>query len=172
MKKIFQKNSCPEQLDPYVNDYKVNIFEIAWLSDEQIAMFQSDFRIVADFFVQKRKYKDYVPSTETIEHVDAVLKLLSVFAKDDDYLKYSVKKEGREVNMCEILQSYIRKGREEGFEKGREEGLEKGREDAIGDFVKSCFKKRWAKETTIDYVTDFFGLDETKACEIVENNWE
>ena len=159
-RRLKERIRVPNQLDPYVNDYKVNIFEIAWLSDEQIAMFQSDFRIVADFFVQKRKYKDYVPSTETIEHVDAVLKLLSVFAKDDDYLKFSTRKEGREVNMCEILQSYIRKGREE------------GRENAISDFVKSCLKKGWAKETTINHVIDFFGLDETKACEIVESNWE
>ena len=40
----------PEKLDPYVSDYKVNLFEVAWLSDEQIAMFQSDFKVVADYF--------------------------------------------------------------------------------------------------------------------------
>lgn len=38
-------------LEPFVNDYKINLFEIAWLSDEQIAGFKSDFRIVADYFV-------------------------------------------------------------------------------------------------------------------------
>ena len=40
----------PEELKPYFNDYKANIFEIAWLTDEQVKMFQSDFRIVADYF--------------------------------------------------------------------------------------------------------------------------
>ena len=55
---------------------KINVFEIAWLTDEQISMFKSDFRIVVDFFVRKRKNKDYVPDNKTeIRHVDAVLKL-------------------------------------------------------------------------------------------------
>ena len=44
-----------EQLKPYVNDYEINLFEIAYLTDEQLAGFKSDFRFVADYFVQKRK---------------------------------------------------------------------------------------------------------------------
>lgn len=65
----------PEGMEEYVNDLKINVFEIAWLTDEQISMFKSDFRIVADFFVRKRKNKDYVPDNKTeIRHVDAVLK--------------------------------------------------------------------------------------------------
>ena len=30
-------------------DYKLHIFEIAYLTDEQMAAFQSDFRYVAEF---------------------------------------------------------------------------------------------------------------------------
>lgn len=66
----------PKELEPYVNDYKANIFNIAFLDDETVQMFQSDFRIVADFFVQKRKNKDYVPDEHKIKHVDEMLKLL------------------------------------------------------------------------------------------------
>ncbi len=40
----------PEKLAPYVSDYKINVFEIAWLTDEVISRFKSDFRIVANFF--------------------------------------------------------------------------------------------------------------------------
>ena len=47
--------NIPEGLDEYVNDIKVNVFEIAWLTDEQISKFTSDFKIVANFFVNKRK---------------------------------------------------------------------------------------------------------------------
>lgn len=42
----------PEELKPYVNDYKVHLFEIAYLQEEQVELFQSDFKIVADYFVQ------------------------------------------------------------------------------------------------------------------------
>lgn len=34
-----------------VNDYRINLFEIAYLSNEQVNLFKSDFRIVADYFV-------------------------------------------------------------------------------------------------------------------------
>ncbi len=50
--------AIPEELENYVTDYKMNVFEIAYLTDEQVNSFQSDFRFVADYFVQKRKNKD------------------------------------------------------------------------------------------------------------------
>ena len=76
----------PEGLDKFVNDYSMQVFEIAWLTEEEIERFQSDFRIVANFFVKKRKNKDYIPDDPTeIKHVDEVLKLLQVITGDDRY---------------------------------------------------------------------------------------
>ena len=46
----------PEPLKPYVNDYPLHIFEIAQLTEEQVERFQSDFRIIADYFVQLRRH--------------------------------------------------------------------------------------------------------------------
>ena len=43
-----ERFDIPKELEPYVNDYHVNLFEIAWLPDETIAKFRSDFRFVAD----------------------------------------------------------------------------------------------------------------------------
>lgn len=51
----------PAGLDEYVSDYNIHVFEIAWLTDEQIARFKSDFGIVARFFSERRKNPDYVP---------------------------------------------------------------------------------------------------------------
>ena len=50
-KTLMSSMNVLEELKPYVNDYRMNLFEIAWLSDEQVGMFQSDFRIVADYFI-------------------------------------------------------------------------------------------------------------------------
>ena len=44
--------------------------------------FKSDFRVVADYLVQKRMNNDYVPSREELRHVDEVLKLMSVVNGD------------------------------------------------------------------------------------------
>ena len=109
----------PKDLEEYVNDYRIHVIEVAWLTDEQLKQFKSDFGIVANFFVQKRKNKDYRPDDpREIKHVDEVLKLLSVMTGDKEYesILYS-KQESVEVkNMCEVAQRLIREGREEGIQ--------------------------------------------------------
>ena len=83
----------PEGLDKFVNDYSMQVFEIAWLTEEEIERFQSDFRILAKLFVKKRKNKDYIPDDPTeIKHVDEVLKLLQVMTGDDRYKEMFKKK--------------------------------------------------------------------------------
>ena len=74
----------PEGLEEYINDYEMKVFEIAWLTEEEISRFHSDFKVVANFFVQKRKHKDYIPDDPTeIRHIDEVLKLLRVMTGDE-----------------------------------------------------------------------------------------
>lgn len=113
----------PEELSEYVNDCKIHVFEISWLTDEQINLFQSDFKVVANFFASRRKYKDYIPDDPTeITHVDSVLKLLSVMTGDHRYetILSDTKKEGG-MSMCEVAERLENRGMEKGLEKGREE---------------------------------------------------
>ena len=108
----------PDGLDKYVNDVKANVFEIAWLTDEQISKFKSDFKIVANFFVNKRKNKDYIPDDKTtIKHVDEILKFLSVMTGDNRYEKLLADKEGVS-NMCDVAQRLEDRGMKKGIEKG------------------------------------------------------
>ena len=55
----------PDNLRPYVNDYKVNLYEIAFMSDEEISRFHSDFRIIASFIAHKRADPNYVSTDRT-----------------------------------------------------------------------------------------------------------
>ena len=50
-----ERLNIPKEFEPYVNDYKINLFQIAYLTHEQVELFQSDFKVVADYFVQKRE---------------------------------------------------------------------------------------------------------------------
>lgn len=109
----------PKVLDEYVNDYKMNIFDISYLTNDQVEMFQSDFRIVADYFVQKQNTRDYQPSRQKIEHVDEILKLMSVLTDDDRFYEVANSMEGGN-NMCEVLDRIEKKGIEKGIEQGRQ----------------------------------------------------
>jgi hypothetical protein len=69
----------PKDLKPFVSDYKINIFEIAYLTDEQVAMFKSDFRLVADYFVQLRKTGRYEPMPDNITYPKNNASSLAIF---------------------------------------------------------------------------------------------
>ena len=118
---LLEAVTVPDILRPYVSDIKINLYEIAFLKDEQLEYFHSDFRVVADYFSQMRKNNKYVPSTETLKHVEAVLQLLSVMTQDtrfEDVLKWEKGPEGGVHNMCEVLDRVEAIGMEKGEIKG------------------------------------------------------
>ena len=116
------KNLCscfeiPEDLRPFVSDYKINVFEIAWLDDETISKFQSDFKIVAKYFQTKRLNKDYEGSKDEIKHVDALLKMMSALTGDNSfevaYNESNLSEKGG-VTMCDVVERIVNKGINEG----------------------------------------------------------
>jgi hypothetical protein len=108
--------NVPDYLDKYVNDIKINVYEIAWLDDETINKFTSDFRLVAQFFADKRKNSDEaMKDTTRIKHVDAVLKLLSAMTGDNKYEKVMLSRERKVTNMCEIAQRLFDQGHDAGL---------------------------------------------------------
>ena len=112
----------PDNLDKYVNDAKAN---------EQIAKFTSDYKIVANFFVNKRKNKDYIPDDKTtIKHVDEILKSLSVMTGDSRYEEILSDKEGVSY-MCDVAQRL----EDRGIEKGTKEGISLGGNQMIYSLV-------------------------------------
>ena len=112
----------PDGLESYVNDYHIHVFEIAWLTDEQINMFQSDFRVVARYFSEKRKNKNYVPHDKTIlRHIDAVLKLLAVMSGDHRYetILADPEQKGKVNTMDDALTRVINEGHARGLAEGQ-----------------------------------------------------
>ena len=91
-------------------------------------MFQSDFRIVADYFVQMQENGDYIPDSQEIKHVEETMQLLSVMTQDYRFEEaYNDSEEGGIHNMCDVLDRVENKGRIEGREEGRAEGRAQGR---------------------------------------------
>lgn len=111
-----ERMDIPEELEAYMNDYRINLFQIAYLTQEQVQNFQSDFRIVADYFVQKREKGDYVPSTQEITHVQETLQLLSVMTNDrrfEEIYNERNRVEGGLHNMCDVLDRAVNKGEDQ-----------------------------------------------------------
>ena len=82
LRDTFAKNGNVEK---YANNYKLNVFEIAYLTEEQIEMFQSDFGIIVDYFVKRRKGYKTIENHKPIKHVDEMLKFMRIFVEDERF---------------------------------------------------------------------------------------
>jgi len=148
---LLERLKTPDALKPFINDYKINLFEIAWLSDEQVAMFQSDFRLVADYFVQMRKNKEYTPPTETIKHVHEFLQLMSVMTGDRRYEEvYNGQMEGRPTNMCEVLDQVENRGINRGIDIGMNRGMNLGAEKTKATIILKMLNKKMGLADIMD----------------------
>lgn len=108
-----------EKLKPFVNDYKINVFNIAFLSPKTIAMFKSDFKIIAEYFRAKRLNQKYKGSKEKLKHANETLKMFSALTGDNSFEKVynegNFKKGG--ITMCDVVERIRDDGRTEGQER-------------------------------------------------------
>lgn len=140
-KSLFEEMAVSEYLKPYVNDYKINLFEIAFLKPEQVQLFKSDFREVADYFVQKRTNKKYVPSKRTLKHKDEILKFMAAVSGDDRFVSIKIPQEKGVVTMCDIVDGFVSQGISQGLSQGIAQGLSQGDARTLIRCVDSLMEK-------------------------------
>ena len=126
-KHLYDCFEVPEKLKPFLNDYKINVFNIAFLSPKTIAMFKSDFKIIAEYFRAKRLNQKYKGSKEKLKHANETLKMFSALTGDDSFEKVynagNFKKGG--ITMCDVVERIRNDGRTEGRIEGRTEEQER-----------------------------------------------
>lgn len=134
-KSLYDCFEIPEKLKPFVNNYKINVFNIAWLSEKTIEMFKSDFKLIAQYFRTKRLNKKYTGSKEKLQHANETLKMFSALTGDDTFEKVynenHLEKGG--ITMCDVVERI----RDEGRAEGRAEGQENAREEMILNLLES-----------------------------------
>ncbi len=109
------------EISHFAEDYHMRLFEIAYLSERQLKMFRSDFGLLAEYMVRKRKNEPFwIPQNRQIRHVDAFLKMLSVFA-DEKYVEECAKsliersRKGERIMGCDISAAWADLGRKTNY---------------------------------------------------------
>ena len=103
--------TVPDKLEKFVSDYKINVFELAWLSDQQIQAFKSDFREVALFLRSLRTGEIFQGSDRKIAHIMEILDLFRVMSNNrldneiNEYYKDNNSTKGG-INMGNPMQKY------------------------------------------------------------------
>ena len=115
------------ELKPFFHDYGINVFDMAWLSDEQINAFQSDFRLVAQYLKALRPGKIENWSPQKLKHIHEILNLFQVISDEDissemENFVYETQKKGGSV-MTGIFKQARIDGRNEGISLGFSEGI-------------------------------------------------
>ena len=140
-KRLYECFNIPEKLKPFVNDYKINVFNIAFLNPKIIAMFKSDFKIITEYFRAKRLNQKYKGSKEKLQHTNETLKMFSALTGDDSFEK--AYNEGNfergGVTMCDVV------------ERIRNDGIAEGKADIIRKMLD-------AKALTIEQIADILKL--------------
>lgn len=113
-----------------------------------VSCFRSDFKVVANFFVQKRKHKGYIPDDPTeIKHVDEVLKLLQVMTGDERYQTIFQKEKGVH-SMCDVAERLEKMGMEKGMEIGKNTGIHEEKIRVYKKLLEKGFSEQEAQEIT------------------------
>ena len=143
-KTLLERLNIPdERLKPFISDYKINVINLAWLSDEQIKLFKSDFRDVVEYLRAARLHETYEGSEKKIKHIEEILDLFKYLSGNSrfDEIKAHIQSLSIDVKggikMFDVLQATMDKkfalGRSEGITLGRTEGFSLGRSEGIAE---------------------------------------
>ena len=131
-----------DKIRPFVSNYNINVVDIAFLPRETINKFKSDFKIVADYFVQVRETKKYIPMNDKVKHIWELLVLMRVLTDDERFEDKYYKEHRKEgVTMCEVLDKMIAEGKAEGKAEGIAEGITKGKKEGKNEEKMTIIKR-------------------------------
>ena len=124
----------PKGAERFVNDYKLHIIEMGQLRREEIERFQSDFRVIAEYFWHEAKGEDYFGDDEMLEHPQEVANLLFALTKDERFnvnVEKERKERSRDMMRSKMLDRAEARGEVRGRVEGHREGHREGRSDAL-----------------------------------------
>lgn len=167
----------PDELKEYVPDYRINLVQVAFLPDETIAQFQSDFQIVAEFFKAKRlgNSNQLRYNQKKWNHVAELLDFFQTFTGQKKYekIKQEVieRSKKEEIVMDPIFDTVWKEGLEEGLEKGLEKGREEATRTGITALIETCQEFNHTKDELLTKLMEKFNLTRDQATGYIQQYW-
>ena len=121
------KNKYPIELDEYINDYKINVIDVAFMDKEDIEKLNSDFKAVAKYYYLKRNnIEDFEELGEcNLKYPVQTFATMKALTGDsrfetayNDYVE--THKDDKGVTMEKILDTIEARGEARGEAKGKE----------------------------------------------------
>ena len=111
---LFDRLTIDERMKPFVNDYKIHVFDIAHMTNKQAQHFTSDFKVVADYFAQVNENGHYMGNNQPLKHPEDIVSLMKYVTGNDKFEKFiDTKEEGVMVNMYDPFEDAEQRGAQE-----------------------------------------------------------
>ena len=163
----------PKGMEKYLPDYKVNLFEIAYLSDEQIKNFKSDFRYVAEYFAANRKRREGQKpklslTLDHIKHVEELKELMNAITNSDRFssLPKLAMERGGDSMLTILFDEAEERGEKRGEKRGKIIGEKKGKIIASIEIYREEMKL--SPEEITNRIMSRYGLEKNAAQKYVQ----
>ena len=131
----------PIEFADQFQDYRIEVVELAWLTDEEIDSLSGDLKVAAIFLRKLRLNEISEWPRLKIQHIDELLNLFTEITKQSEFqrMKSECAERKGEIMMCDVFENYkkdlISQGMTIGEERGEKRGIQIGEErgEKIGE---------------------------------------
>ena len=168
---LYEMLEMEEELKPFVNDFKLNLFDYNECKD--FSKFKTENRLLFEALScgrNKRKMKKMLlenPEYKALdlESVRAIMGMLGVKMKLD--MVKTRDEEGEVYDMCKAFDDYKEEGRLEGERKGRREGKREGKREGEMKTLKTVVKNLMSNQKiTFEEAAKMLGISGNKQKEL------
>ena len=159
-KSLHEMLELDEEVKPFVNDFKLNLFDYHDYKD--FSMFRTENRLLFEMLANARNKKKMLRVLKQQTHLGEVDEvsakaILGILNLKIDLAKILKKDEtGREVyDMCKAFEDYKEDGRQLGLKQGRREGKKEGELMMALKLVKNLMRK---KKLSFDEATKYLAI--------------
>lgn len=159
--RLFHREKIHLMARKYIDNVCMHMYPMRCLSKKIRQRFQSDMRLVVDYLAEG---KEYEPTNQLIMDVEGTMRMLYALTGDIDFINtierlQECQKEGGGVTMCEVVDKFVQRGREQGIK----EGIKEGQMRCAEAFVRETVKQKQTKEYITGILQACFQLGEEEA---------
>lgn len=167
---FFQKKGIHGLARKYIDNVRVHVYPMKYLSRQVRQRFRGDMKIVADYLAEGKKYE---PTEQKIVDVDGTMRMLHALTGDMNFINNiekleEIQKRGGQVTMCEVVDKFVQRGREQGIK----EGIKEEKTRCAAAFVKETVTQKQSKEYITGILRTCFQLKEEEADNLYREGYE
>lgn len=126
--------SVPKAAEDYLDKNQIHVFDMRFLDGSVRKRFEGDVRVILDYLSD---WESLIRRRQKLKNPEEVMRMLHALSGDKRYLdSITFMKEEGGRSVCELLDSMVDQGLQQGLREGRLQGIQEGVEQGLQEGVK------------------------------------